>query len=81
MTDRRAVHKVVDIMEGHGEGGEGQDHALVHIALLKAVAPSSAPAASTPQLICTGSTNNRQYDKTSSEGWRSVPWSADCVIC
>ena len=53
LTDRRAVHKVVDIIEGHGEGGEGQHHALVHIALLEAVAPSSAPAASAPQLICT----------------------------
>ena len=50
---RGAIHKVVDIMKGHGEGCEGQHHALFHIALLEAVAPHLVAGAGTPQLVCT----------------------------
>ena len=49
---RRAVYEVVDITEGHGEGIEGQDHALVHIALLEAVASLAHAVTSTLQLVC-----------------------------
>ncbi len=53
VTYRRAVYKVVDVMEGHGEGGERQHHALLHIAFLEAVASLAHAIAPTPQLVCT----------------------------
>ena len=49
---RWAVYKVVDVIEGHGEGVEGQHHALLHIALLEAVASLAHAAPSTLQLLC-----------------------------
>lgn len=53
---RRAVNKVVDVMEGHGEGGEWQHHTLLYIALLEADATHLLPGAltGTPQSACTG---------------------------
>ncbi len=53
MAYRRAVDKVVDIMEGHGEGGEGQHHALLHIAFLETVPSLAHAVAPTPQLVYT----------------------------
>ncbi len=38
-------------MEGHGEGGEGQHHALLHIAFLETVASLAHVVAPTPQLV------------------------------
>ncbi len=52
VTYWRAVYKVVDVMEGHGEGGERQHHPLLHIALLETVASLAHAVASTPQLVC-----------------------------
>ena len=49
---RRAVYEVVDIAEGHGEGREGEHHALLHIALLEAVACLAHAVASALQLPC-----------------------------
>lgn len=51
MTYRRAVYKVVDVMEGHGEGSERQHHALLHIAFLETVASLAHAVAPTPQLV------------------------------
>lgn len=42
----------MDIIEGHSEGGERQHHALLHIALLKAVTSLAHAAASALQLFC-----------------------------
>ena len=40
-------------MEGHGEGGKGQHHALLHIAFLETVASLAHAVARTPQFVCT----------------------------
>ena len=42
----------MDIVEGHGERGEGQHHPFLHIALLEAVASLTHAAAGTLQLLC-----------------------------
>ncbi len=60
VTYRRAVYKVVDVMEGHGEGGERQHHALLHIAFLETVASLAHAIAPTPQLVCTHTGHIRQ---------------------
>ena len=41
---RRNINVVVDIGEGHGERGEGQHHALLHIALPEAQIVSTCMA-------------------------------------
>ena len=51
-TYRGTVYKVMDVIEGHGEGVEGQHHALLHIALLEAVAGLAHAAPSALQLRC-----------------------------
>ena len=49
---RGAVYKVVDIVEGHSKGREGQHHPLLHIALLETVASLAHAAAGALQLLC-----------------------------
>ena len=42
----------MDVVEGHGEGGEGEHHPLLHIALLEAVASLAHAVAGALQLLC-----------------------------
>ena len=53
-------------MKGHGKGSEGQNHALLHIALLEAVPTRLAHAAtSASQLLCKQGTHVGQNEEAS----------------
>ena len=47
-----AVYKVLDVIEAHGEGVEGQHHALLHNNLLEAVASLAHAVPSAVQVLC-----------------------------